>query len=152
MTVQLFVVNTQCAVLCDERFLMIVRGHGVSNRPGVLAFPGGKVEIDDGPTDVLESAVRREVLEETGITVSPDLDYVRSKVFELSDGAPVVDVFFLGVYAEGEPRISDPDEVADIRWMTVDEVLAHEKASAGLKSSLAQIERLRRRRTRPRQR
>ena len=50
----MFVVNTQCAVLRGERFLMIVRGAGVKHAPGVLAFPGGKVEIEDGPADVLE--------------------------------------------------------------------------------------------------
>ena len=88
----MFDVNTQCAVLRDERFLMIVRGYGVSNAPGMLAFPGGKVEIEDGPADVLESAVRRKVLEETGITISADLKYVRSKAFGLNDGTPVVDV------------------------------------------------------------
>lgn len=145
---QLFVVNTQCAVLCDERFLMIVRGHGVSNRPGVLAFPGGKVELEDGPVDVLESAARREVLEETGVTVSSDLQYVRSKTFDLKDGTPVVDVLFLGEYVKGEPQITDLDEVADIRWMTADEILAHERASPGLKNSIDQVGALRRRRTR----
>ena len=84
----------------------------------MLAFPGGKVEIEDGPADVLECAVRREVLEETGVTISAGLKYVRSKTFDLKDGTPVVDVLFLGDYEEGEPKITDPDEVAEIRWMT----------------------------------
>ena len=142
----MFVVNTQCAVLRDERFLMIVRGAGVKHAPGVLAFPGGKVEIEDGPPDVLESAVRREVLEETGITVSADLDYVRSVAFSMNDGTPVVDVLFLGEYANGEPQISDPDEVADILWMTADEILAHDKTPPWLKNSIEAVrQRVRRR-------
>ena len=135
----MFVVNTQCAVMRDERFLMIVRGYGVSNAPGVLAFPGGKVEIDDGPADVLESAVRREVLEETGITVSADLEYVRSVAFSMNDGTPVVDVLFLGEYVKGEPQISDPGEVADILWMTADEILVHDKTPPWLKNSIHAI-------------
>ena len=142
----MFVVNTQCAVLRDERFLMIVRGAGVKHAPGVLAFPGGKVEIEDGPTDVLESAVRREVLEETGITVSADLEYVRSVAFSMNDGTPVVDVLFLGEYEEGEPEITDPDEVAEIRWMTMDEILAHDKTPPWLKNSIEAVrQRVRRR-------
>ena len=148
----MFVVNTQCAVMRGERFLMIVRGYGVSNAPGVLAFPGGKVEIEDGPSDVLESAVRREVLEETGITISAGLKYVRSKTFDLKDGTPVVDVLFLGDYEEGEPKITDPDEVAEIRWMTLEEILAHDKTPPRLKYSLDSVEALRRRRTRRRPR
>ena len=132
----MFVVNTQCAVLRGERLLMIVRGAGVKHAPGVLAFPGGKVEIEDGPADVLESAVRREVLEETGITVSSGIEYVWSKAFDLEDGTPVVDVLFLGDYVEGEPKITDLDEVADILWMTADEILAHDKTPPWLKNSI----------------
>ena len=135
----MFVVNTQCVVLRGEHILMIVRGAGVEHAPGVLAFPGGKVEVEDGPTDVLESAVRREVLEETGITVSADLEYVRSVAFSMNDGTPVVDVLFLGEYEEGEPEITDPDEVAEIRWMTMDEILAHDKTPPWLKNSIHAI-------------
>ncbi len=144
---QVFVVNTQCAVTRGEHYLMIVRGHGVSSAPGALAFPGGKVEIEDGPADVLESAVRREVLEETCITVSSDLQFVRSVAFDLEDGTPVVDVLFLGEYGEGEMRITDPAEVAEVRWMTAEEVFAHDKAQPWLKRSLAKVEALRRRQT-----
>ena len=148
----MFVVNTQCAVFRGGRFLMILRGYGVSNAPGVLAFPGGKVEIEDGPGDVLKSAIRREVLEETGITVSAGLTYVRSKTFDLKDGTPVVDVLFLGEYEDGEPEITDPDEVAEIRWMTREDILAHDKTSPRLKNSLDRVEALRRRPTRRRPR
>ena len=132
----LFVVNTQCAVFRGERILMIVRGPDVKHAPGVLAFPGGKVEIEDGPADILETAVRREVLEETGITVSPDLEYVRSASFSMNDGTPVVDVLFLGEYREGEPRITDPGEVADIRWMTADEILADDATPPWLRDAI----------------
>ena len=146
----MFVVNTQCAVVRGDHYLMIVRGQGVRHAPGVLAFPGGKVEIEDGPADILETTVRREVLEETGITVSSELEYVRSVSFSMNDGTPVVDVLFMGEYCEGEPQITDPDEVADIRWMTADEILADKTLPPWLKDVLAQVEALRRRRTRPR--
>lgn len=122
---ELFVVNTQCAVVRGEQILMIVRGPGVRHAPGVLAFPGGKVEIEDGPADILETTVRREVLEETGVTVSPDLEYIRSASFSMNDGTPVVDVLFTGEYVGGDPKISDPGEVAEILWMTADEILAN---------------------------
>ena len=147
---ELFVVNTQCAVVRGEQILMIVRGPGVTHSPGVFAFPGGKVEIEDGPSNILETTVRREVLEETGITVSPDLEYIRSASFSMSDGTPVVDILFLGEYVEGEPRISDPGEVADIRWMTADEVLATDEIRPWLREAIHLLEALRRRRTRRR--
>ncbi|MXY44887.1 MAG: NUDIX domain-containing protein [Dehalococcoidia bacterium] len=148
---EMFVVNTQCAVFRDDRILMIVRGEEVRHAPGVLAFPGGKVEIEDGPADILETTVRREVLEETGITVSSELEYVRSASFSMSDGTPVVDVLFTGEYAGGDPKISDPGEVAEILWMTPDEILATEDIRPWLKDAINQLEALRRRRTRRRQ-
>jgi len=63
-------VNTQCAVLRDGKFLMITRGAAVKHASGVLGFPGGKVDPGDEPESVLESTVRREVFEETGISPS----------------------------------------------------------------------------------
>lgn len=147
---EMFVVNTQCAVMRDDSILMIVRGPGVQHSPGVLAFPGGKVETEDGPADILETTVRREVLEETGITVSSELEYVRSVSFSMSDGTPVVDVLFMGEYCDGEPQITDPDEIADIRWMTAVEVLADDGIRPWLKEAIVQVEALRRRLTRRR--
>ena len=133
---ELFVVNTQCAVFRDERILMIVMGEEVRHAPGVLAFPGGKVEMEDGPADILETTVRREVLEETGITVSSELEYVRSVSFSMSDGTPVVDVLFAGEYVGGDPKISDPGEVAEILWMTADEILATDEIRPWLKDAI----------------
>lgn len=133
---EMFVVNTQCAVFHDDRILMIVRGEDVRHAPGVLAFPGGKVEVEDGPADILETTVRREVLEETGITVSSELEYVRSASFSMSDGTPVVDVLFTGEYVEGDPKISDPGEVAEILWMTADEILATDDIRPWLKDAI----------------
>ena len=138
-----FVVNTQCAVNRAGRYLMIVRGEGVRQAPGVLAFPGGKIEAGDGPDSALEAAVRREVGEETGVTVAPELEYVRSVNFALDDGTPVVDVLFLGIYTTGEPAITAPDEVADIRWMTAEEILAHERTPPWLKSDIELVEAVR---------
>ena len=145
---EMFVVNTQCAVLRGDRILMIVRGEEVRHAPGVLAFPGGKVEVEDGPADILETTVRREVLEETGITVSSELEYVRSVSFSMSDGTPVVDVLFTGEYVGGDPKISDPGEVAEILWMTADEILAIDDIRPWLKDAINLLEALRRRRTR----
>jgi 8-oxo-dGTP pyrophosphatase MutT (NUDIX family) len=142
-----FIVNTQCAVIRDRSYLMIVRGDGVKHAPGVLAFPGGKAEVEDGPRDVLETTVRREVLEETGITVSAALEYVRSATFTMADGTAVVDVLFVGEYESGEPQITEPDEVAAIRWMTSEDILAHEKTPPWLRVSIDEVEAARLRQT-----
>ena len=138
-----FVVNVQCAVVRDGRYLMIVRGDEVGHAPGVLAFPGGRTELGDGPSDVLEATARREVWEETGVRVARGMEYVRSKTFEMTGGGPVVDVLFLGQYESGEPTITDATEVADIRWMSAEETLLHPKTPPWLTESIQRVERFR---------
>lgn len=145
-----FVVNVQCAVVRDGRYLMIIRGDGVGHAPGVLAFPGGQTETGDGPFEVLETTAMREVLEETGVRVSRDLQYVRSGTFEIAGFGHVVDVLFLGEYESGEPTITDTLEVADIQWMTAEEILEHSKTPPWLKVSVEQVESARRSWDKPR--
>ena len=136
-------VNTQCAVVRNGRYLTIVRGERVTHAPGEPGFPGGKVEIADGPECILESAVRREVAEETGIMVSAELRYVRSVAFTMRDGTAVVDILFLGEHVAGEPYIAAPDEVAEIRWMTAGEVLSDDRTPPWLRDSIGQVETIR---------
>ena len=69
----------------------------------------------------------------------------------MSDGTPVVDVLFTGEYVGGDPKISDPGEVAEIRWMTADEILTEENIRPWLREAIALLEALRRRPTRRRQ-
>ena len=144
-----FVVNVECAVVKDGRYLMSLRGYDVGHAPGVLAFPGGKVETGDGPSDVLETTARRETLEETGVQVAGDLQYVRSTTFVVTGDRHALDVLFIGEYESGEPTISDAAEVADIRWMTTEEILLHPKTPPWLKVSVVQAESVRLCRNRP---
>ena len=135
-----FVVNTQCAVERNGRYLTIIRSERVMHAPGELSFPGGKVEVTDGPDGILESAVRREVLEETGVTVSAELQYIRSVAFTMANGTEVVDILFLGEHETGEPHIAAPDEVAEIRWMTAGEILSCDRTPPWLRDSIERVE------------
>ncbi len=61
---------------------------------------------------------------------------MRSVYFTLADGTPVVDVLFHGAYQSGEPKIVAAGEVADIRWMTANEILAHQRTPPWLKRDI----------------
>jgi 8-oxo-dGTP diphosphatase len=122
-----YIVNVEGAVVRSEdgRYLMVVRGEQESHGAGALTFPGGKVEDAGSADDVLEETLRREIREEVEVEVHDDVVYLESKAFVADDGEPVVDVVFLCRYRSGEPAVGDPGEVAAVRWMTAEEILAH---------------------------
>lgn len=106
----------------DGRYLMVVRSAEEEVSPGALALPGGKVDISGPLDDALEETARREVREETGVEVE-DVQYLRSYIFFTEQREPVLDIICLCRYSGGEARPGDPREVAEVRWMTADEIL-----------------------------
>ncbi|MCC6717438.1 MAG: NAD(+) diphosphatase [Acetobacteraceae bacterium] len=72
------------------------------------------------PGETLEEAVAREVFEESGVRVA-DVQYHSSQPW------PFPASIMLGFYAEGltEDIIIDPEEIADARWFSRDEMRRH---------------------------
>jgi 8-oxo-dGTP diphosphatase len=70
-----YIVNVEGAIVRGEKYLMIVRGQGETHAGGTLSFVGGKLEITETSSDVLEAALRREIMEEVGVQVS-EMSYV----------------------------------------------------------------------------
>jgi 8-oxo-dGTP diphosphatase len=118
-----YIVNVEGAIVRDGRYLMVVRGEE-EFAPGGLSLPGGKVEGVHDADNVLEETLRREIKEEVGLEVGDEMAYLRSSAF-LADGDPVVDVVFLCRWKRGTAVALDPAEVAEVRWMTLDEATAH---------------------------
>jgi len=137
---KLYIVAVQGIIRQDGRYLMIVRSETDENAPGTLTFPAGKVENVTNQQDVLELAVAREVLEETGVAIASNPRYLSSEVFMADNGQPIVLVNFLCDYAGGRPVITDPSEVSEVRWMTPAEILSHPKAPAWTQSLLLAAE------------
>lgn len=137
-----YVVNVEVAVVREGRFLLTVRSDEEEYAAGVLALPGGKVEPRSVDQDVLELTARREVLEETGLTVTR-LEYLESKSFEMHEDTFVVDVVFLAEVEPGEAVPGDPREVKELLWLTADEVLGHELTpdwlAAGIRLARARL-------------
>ncbi|HEX5166451.1 MAG TPA: NUDIX hydrolase [Thermomicrobiales bacterium] len=134
-------VNVESAVYHDGRYLMIVRGEEEDHAAGMLAFPGGGLDYVEMP-DILEQTAVREIFEETGVSVD-DVQFVEAHSFTAPDGTPVVDVVFLSRYDAGTPLITDPGEVAALRWMTAAEILADHACPPWMSPSLALVERKR---------
>ncbi len=139
-----YIVNVEGVVVrsTDGRYLMTIRGAGESYLPGVLAFPGGKVEDAGSADDILEETLRREIREEVGVEVHDEMVYVESKSF-VAEGDPVVDVVFLCRYHSGEAVVGDPDEVAAVHWMTAEEIIQHPKTPPWTRQSIELAEKKR---------
>lgn len=138
----LFIVNVEGVVRRETRYLLTVRSDAEPHAPGTLALPGGKLEPTDPQTASLEATLTRELLEETGVRAE-NFRYLESKWFLTDDGEAVADVVFLCDYAGGELRVGDPDEIAEVLWLTAAEVMAHPKAPPWTRATVEKAEQLR---------
>jgi 8-oxo-dGTP pyrophosphatase MutT (NUDIX family) len=138
-----YIVNVEAAIYRDGRYLMIVRGQEESHAPGGLALVGGKVEDAGNTSGILEATLRREVSEEVAVELQAEIEYLESNAFVADDGEPVVDIVFLCRYASGTPAIADPGEVAAIRWMTPEQILADPAIPPWTRHSIERAERTR---------
>ena len=122
---QKFVVCVECAIKSGDKFLIIQRPQGV-HAEGLLAFPGGKFELEDAnpSQDVLIQAVKREVYEEVGIKLEGPIYYVTSSCFPDSkkEGDIVVDMIFYSQIGEIPKKLNVSErEVAEYHWLRLDE-------------------------------
>lgn len=130
-----YVVNVELAVVRGDKFLMTVRSEGEDYAPGALAYPGGKVEPATVGGNVLEETAKRELLEETGLTIKR-LEYLESKSFEMQEDTFVMDVVFLAEVEPGEAEVREPEEIAELVWMTAEEILDHRLTPEWLATSV----------------
>lgn len=98
----------------DGRWLMIRRSEGVI-APGYWCFPGGGIEPGESP----EQALVREIREEIGLDVRPEQVIFR---WERPDGKLVLQWWRAALANERQEPRPSPQEVAEIRWVTLPEL------------------------------
>jgi 8-oxo-dGTP diphosphatase len=89
--------------------LLLERAEGAA-MAGQWFLPGGMVERDELP----EEGARRELLEETGLTVEGDLELVGAYPMQIY-GRDTLQLTYRGPASDGEPRLSS--EHRDARWV-----------------------------------
>lgn len=107
------------AVVFDQagRLLVVQRGHEPAK--GRWSVPGGKVEA--GESDV--EAVRREILEETGLAVR--VGALLGTVQRPGSAGVVYDIGDFDATVLGDPGLArSADDAADLRWVTRAELMA----------------------------
>lgn len=131
----MFVVNGEGAIYKNEKWLLIRRSKKEEHAGGLLSLVGGKVEVDETSSDILEATLKREIFEEVGIEVS-NLRYVNSSFFVTDSGLNVVDIVFQCEHHSGEAFAKCSDEVDDVFWMSTQEILHNLEIPIYLKENI----------------
>lgn len=83
-------------------------------------MPGGKLEFGES----FEEAAIREVKEETSLDVQKENLTLISLANDQANGAHFVTMGFLCEKFEGEPVVTEPDEIVEWRWFPLDNLPA----------------------------
>jgi ADP-ribose pyrophosphatase YjhB (NUDIX family) len=121
------------AIIRDGHVLIVQRAR--SPALGIWTLPGGVVEAGE----TLAAAIKREVAEETGLTIEPVALAGFREVVARDDDARVVRHFVIMCFAsrwiKGEPRLNE--ELAEARWLRPSE-LSGLKTTEGLSGIVAE--------------
>jgi 8-oxo-dGTP pyrophosphatase MutT (NUDIX family) len=145
-----FVANVVVFRESDRRCLILKRDPREKVHPGKYAAPGGKLEWKDldltkptrmnGDVSDFENAVEdlltREVKEEAGIEIEPQLTYLNSVAFVRPDGIPVLLTKFSAKYKSGEV-VLEVGGFTDHAWVNAEEVQNYD-CIGGIKEEVAQ--------------
>lgn len=108
--------------LIFQRGRILMAQRGKEPLKGWWSLPGGAVEAGE----TLDAAIRREVLEETGLTVEPlRIHEVFERILRDAEGAAeyhYVLIDYICRILSGTPRAGD--DVARVEWMREDELAA----------------------------
>lgn len=101
------------AIFRDGKVLLVRRARAPGK--GLWSLPGGRVEFGED----LQAALRREVMEETAVTVDiVALAGWREVLPRMPHGGHYVILSFAARWIAGEPRLND--ELDDFRWLASD--------------------------------
>ena len=126
---KLHIVTMTGKIFKDGKVLIVRRALNEKNYPGRWIVPGGKLEkkdyIDLQPNsdglwyNIIEKALKREIMEETGLEVE-NVDYLVDMVFMRPDGIPTVVIACTCDHKAGEVKLSQKDLI-DHAWVTLEE-------------------------------
>lgn len=109
---------------CNASVLLVRRGLGAKNHPGEWCFPGGHLEDNE----TIVNATIRECFEETGINLDPK----NIELFTWEDNPEISPKFIMMDFfcplhekVEISTENAEPNEIADIRWVPMNEIWSY---------------------------
>lgn len=131
----MLIVNCEAAIFHEGKWLIIERSKKEEHAGGLLSLVGGKVELGVQAVEVLESNLKREVLEEVDVEIK-NVNYLYSASFVTDKNENVLNIVFLCEYRSGNAYPNSPNEVETVKWMSSEEIASHSKAPVYLKESI----------------
>lgn len=128
-------VNVEGAIYKENKWLMIERSKKESHASGTVSMVGGTLEFTKDMQNALEENLKREIMEEVGIEIENDMEYVESKTFATDSDQEVLDVVFLCKYKSGKVNAKS-DEVANVFWLTTEEIMVHPSTPPWIRQSI----------------
>ena len=113
-----------------DRYLLVKRAEGIA-KGGAWCFPGGHLEHGENS----RAAIIRELREELGIRVVPTR---RLGAVRVPDTKYVLATWLIDY--DGTPLQPDAAEIADTKWLTIDEIRQHPRGLATNKHVLRMLE------------
>lgn len=115
-------------IIKDGKYLIVKRSEKEKVFPGLWTVPGGKLELNDyskKPKDtedcwynIFENLIKREVMEETRLTVK-NINYLTSLTFIRPDNIPTVVVSFFAYHDSGKVNLSK--DLTEYAWVDLKE-------------------------------
>lgn len=104
------------AIIRKEKKVLMGLRRG-SHQEGTFGLPGGPLDFLENP---IERAVRREVLEETGLEVGRISFYDFTNDLMVEEGKHYVTLFYNCDYIGGEPKLMEPHKCSLWKWVNED--------------------------------
>lgn len=108
------------AVFKDNKILVARRSNKEKHQAGKWCLPGGKLEEDDVVLWALEKTAKREVLEETGLSVLPIRLIYNNTFKHLEDNQSTLAIVFLCFWKAG--RAQPLEDTQEVKWITKEEI------------------------------
>lgn len=110
-------VGVGAIVLKDEQLLLGIRN--VYDNMGQWELLGGLIE----PKETLEVAVKRQVMEEAGIKIEPNVIVAHYDRYFNNSTVRNIGICFRCNYLSGEPRQTEFGRVSDFQWVSLENAL-----------------------------
>ena len=129
---QTHILLINAVVVKDGKILIGQRSYEESHQPGRWSIPGGKVDKTNGNVwNIVESTLKREVLEETGVEIEDEVELIANNTFIRSTGHHVVALIFLCKWKSGEAK--PLEDTIDVKWLSREEVGQYDFSDGVLK-------------------